>query len=80
MSHDAGLEPLFPIADIQGDILVGLPKRHEHLMFFEVVDDGIFKKFLDSLDITSMQDCLRFRDEIAAQKQINDQLLSLIHI
>ena len=75
MSHDAGLEPLFPIADIQGDILVGLPKRHEHLMFFEVVDDGIFKKFLDSLDITSMQDCLRFRDEIAAQKQINDQLI-----
>lgn len=75
MSHDASLEPLFPIADIQGDILVGLPKRHEHLMFFEVIDVPAFKEFLERLDITSMQDCLRFRDEIAAQKQVSNALI-----
>jgi hypothetical protein len=34
MARDLNAEPLFPTEDIQADILVGLLKQHEHLMFF----------------------------------------------
>jgi len=34
MARDLNAEPLFPVEEIQADILVGLKKRHEHLMFF----------------------------------------------
>ncbi|NEU13183.1 Dyp-type peroxidase [Methylobacterium sp. BTF04] len=75
MPRDITAEPLFPVDDIQGDILTGLPKRHEHLMFFTIRDAASFKAFLKSLDLTSMKTCLKDRDTIAAQKAINDQLV-----
>ena len=75
MSHDASLEPIFPTHEIQGDILTGLPKRHEHLMFFNVTNIGIFKSFLKKLEITSMEKCLQYTSDIKLQKTINDQLV-----
>ena len=38
MARDLNLEPAFPTDEIQGDILPGLPKKHEHLIFFRVTD------------------------------------------
>ncbi|WP_019905778.1 Dyp-type peroxidase [Methylobacterium sp. 77] len=75
MARDLEAEPLFPLDVIQGDILAGLPKRHEHLMFFTITDPVSFKSFLKTLHVTSMEDCLDDRDNIAAQKLINSQLV-----
>lgn len=68
MARDLANEPQFPTADIQGDILAGLPKRHEHLIFFEIVDKAKFKAFLETLHLTSLQECLDQRAAIAAHK------------
>ncbi|MDB5645926.1 Dyp-type peroxidase [Methylobacterium sp.] len=75
MPRDITAEPLFPLDDIQGDILTGLPKRHEHLMFFTIVEPAAFKAFLKALHVTSMRDCLQDRADIEAQKKINSQLV-----
>lgn len=68
MTRDLSQEPLFPTDDIQGDILVGLPKKTEHLLFFRIDDAKVFKTFLKTLEITSMQDCLDLQDLIRARK------------
>lgn len=68
MPRDLQAEPIFPTDDIQGDILVGLLKNHEHLIFFEVTDPSEFKAFLQNLEITSAQECLDKRSAIAANK------------
>jgi hypothetical protein len=75
MARDLSLEPLFPTTDIQGDILVGLLKNHEHLIFFNIADVAKFKAFLHSLHITSMQDCL---DQRAMIKQHKDNGIDVI--
>jgi hypothetical protein len=54
MSRNLLAEPIFPTNDIQGDILVGLPKNKEHLIFFEITDAPQFKAFLRTLEITSV--------------------------
>jgi len=68
MSRDLQAEPLFPTKEIQGDILVGLPKNHEHLVFFKIADASKFKRFLRTLEITSVEECLAKRAAIAANK------------
>ena len=68
MARDLSQEPLFPTDDIQGDILVGLVKKTEHLVFFRIDDVGRFKAFLKALEITSMQDSLRQQALIASRK------------
>ena len=68
MARDLTLEPPLPVNEIQGDILIGLPKRREHLIFFEIVDAVKFKAFLKTLDITSVQECLDKRQAIADNK------------
>jgi Dyp-type peroxidase family len=68
MPRDLQAEPLLPVADIQGDILVGLPKNHEHLIFFRILDVANFKAFLKALEVTSAQECLDKRAAIAANK------------
>lgn len=68
MARDLTLEPPLPVNEIQGDILIGLPKLHEHLIFFEIVDAVKFKAFLKTLDITSVQECLDKRQTIADNK------------
>ena len=68
MTRDLSLEPLFPTSDIQGDILVGLLKKNEKLLFFAITDSDSFKSFLRTLEITSMQECLEQRAVIAQRK------------
>ncbi|MBN3757677.1 hypothetical protein G3N95_32470 [Paraburkholderia sp. Tr-20389] len=71
MARDLNAEPLFPVDEIQADILVGLKKRHEHLMFFKIVNVVTFKKFLASLHLTSMQDTLAQQALIDDNKTAN---------
>lgn len=61
-------EPLFPLADIQGDILVGMPKKHEHLIFFEIRDVPKFRTLLGEVEITSAAECLAKRAAIGRNK------------
>lgn len=61
MARDLTAEPALPANNIQADILVGLLKRHEHLMFFRIVDVVKFKKFLKTLHVTSLQEGLAQR-------------------
>ncbi len=68
MARDLQAEPLFPAKEIQGDILVGLPKNHQHLMFFKIEDASKFRSFLKGLEITSVDECLKKRAAIAANK------------
>lgn len=75
MERDLAQEPPLPVDDIQGDILVGLPKRHEHLMFFRIADAGRFKAFLKTLHITSAKECLAKQSAIAASKARHDKTL-----
>jgi Dyp-type peroxidase family len=69
MARDLSLEPIFPVDDIQGDILVGLLKRHQHFMFFSITDVAKFRLFLKDVDLTSVADCLAQRAAIAALKK-----------
>lgn len=68
MARDLSQEPLFPTDEIQGDILVGLIKKTEHLLFFRIDDAGVFKTFLKTLHITSMQEALDLQALLAARK------------
>src|SRR4051794_32740053 len=75
MARDLNLEPTFPTNEIQGDILPGLPKKHEHLIFFEIIDIGAFKTFLKTVDITSMKECIAKRDAIKIKKDAGDETI-----
>ena len=75
MARNLTAGPPLPVNEIQGDILIGLPKRHEHLMFFEIVDPVKFKAFLKTVDITSVQECLEKRQAIADNKAKGVQTL-----
>jgi Dyp-type peroxidase family len=61
MARDLAAEPLLPVDDIQGDVLIGLLKRVERLIFFHISDAGEFKQFVSNLRITSARDCLNQR-------------------
>lgn len=69
MPRDLQAEPILPTEDIQADILVGLLKNHEHLIFFEIVDVVRFKMFLKTLAVTSASECLSQRALIAANRE-----------
>lgn len=58
MARDLTKEPLLPVTDIQGDILVGLTKRCERLIFFKIENPAEFKRFVAGLAITTMADTL----------------------
>jgi Dyp-type peroxidase family len=58
MARELEAEPLFISEDIQGDILVGLPKKHERLLFFSIDDADAFKAFVSGVKLTSQADCL----------------------
>lgn len=68
-------EPLFNVADVQGDILIGLPKRVERLIFFKIIDAPSFKELIASLPITSTGQVIEWRDEIASRKKNNNDTL-----
>lgn len=62
MARDLAAEPLLPIDEIQGDILVGLLKRVERLIFFQILDIPRFRHFVSGLRVTSTRDCLNQRN------------------
>lgn len=67
MARDLATEPMLPSGDIQGDILVGLKKKYETMLFFSIEDADEFKDFLKGLDLTSQADSL------AIEKLIEDR-------
>jgi Dyp-type peroxidase family len=75
MARNLSNEPKFPTSEIQGDILAGLPKNHEHLIFFHITDITRFKAFIKTLELTSMQECLATRAAIAAKKALKDETI-----
>jgi hypothetical protein len=75
MPRDLNAEPTFPTPDIQGDILAGLPKRCELLLFFKIQEPEVFKPFLKTLHITSMEECLAQRDLIKHRKEAGIETL-----
>ena len=68
MARNVAVEPLLPVDEIQGDVLVGLLKRVERLVFFEVTDRNRFRQFVSTVRLTSARDCLNQRDLVAARK------------
>jgi Dyp-type peroxidase family len=68
MARELDKEPLLPSKDIQGDILAGLIKRREHLLFFDITNAQAFKTFLDGLELTSQEVALAQRDLIKQRK------------
>ncbi|HEV7804209.1 MAG TPA: Dyp-type peroxidase [Solirubrobacteraceae bacterium] len=68
MARDLDAEPLLPSAEIQGDILVGLTKKFETLLFFSIDDASAFTAFLKGLDLTTQEDSLAIRDLIKKRR------------
>lgn len=68
MTRDLTAEPLFPSDEIQADILVGLLKKHERLLFFSINDAPVFKAFLAGVELTNQSDCVAQRDLIKQRK------------
>jgi len=68
MTRDLSAEPVFPSDDIQGDILVGLLKKEEHLLFFSIDDAQAFRAFLSGLELTNQSQCIAQRDLIKQRK------------
>ena len=68
MARILSQEPLFDVNDIQGDVLVGLIKKVERLLFFEITDPDAFRSFLKTLQVTSMAECLGQKTTIAQRK------------
>ena len=68
MARDLAAEPLLPSPDIQGDILVGLTKKFETMLFFSIEDPQQFKSFLQGLDLTTQEQSLAIRDLIEQRK------------
>ena len=68
MARILSQEPLFDVNDIQGDVLVGLIKKVERLLFFEITDPDAFRSFLKTLQVTSMAECLGQKTTVAQRK------------
>ena len=75
MARDLAAEPLLPSEDIQGDILVGLKKKYETMLFFSIEDADEFKEFLKGLDLTSQADALAIEKLIRVRKEQGIQTL-----
>ena len=58
MPRDVHAEPLLATTRIQGDILPGLLKKDELLLFFTIDSPVDFVAFLKGLPLTSMQTVL----------------------
>ena len=68
MPRDVHAEPLLATRKIQGDILPGLLKKDELLLFFTIDSPVDFVAFLKGLPLTSMQTVLDQRDEVAQRR------------
>jgi Dyp-type peroxidase family len=68
MSRDVHAEPVLATSRIQGDILPGLLKKNELLLFFRIDSATDFVPFLKGLPLTSMQTVLEQRAEVADRR------------
>lgn len=75
MARNMNDEPSLLADDIQADILVGLIKQHEHLMFFKIIDPQAFKRFLHSAHLTSVTETVAQQDLIDAARKSDPSIL-----
>jgi Dyp-type peroxidase family len=68
MSRDVHAEPVLATTRIQGDILPGLLKKDELLLFFRIDSPADFLPFLKGLPLTSTQTVLDQRAEVADRR------------
>lgn len=68
MSRNLHAEPELATHAIQGDILPGLLKKDEVLLFFTIDNVATFRTFLHALPVTSMATALEQREEVARRK------------
>lgn len=68
MPRDVHAEPVLATSRIQGDVLPGLLKKNELLLFFSIDSTADFVPFLKGLPLTSMQTVLDQRAEIADRR------------
>jgi Dyp-type peroxidase family len=68
MARDVHAEPVLATTRIQGDILPGLLKKNELLLFFRIDSAADFVPFLKELPLTSMQTVLEQRAEVADRR------------
>jgi Dyp-type peroxidase family len=68
MARDVHAEPVLATTRIQGDVLPGLLKKNELLLFFRIDDATTFVPFLKGLPLTSMQTVLDQRAEVADRR------------
>lgn len=68
MPREVHLEPVLATTQIQGDILPGLLKKNELLLFFTIDSPADFVPFLQGLPITSMQTVLDQRAEVVDRR------------
>ncbi|GAB2595396.1 Dyp-type peroxidase [Microlunatus antarcticus] len=68
MTRDVHAEPVLATTRIQGDILPGLLKKNELLLFFRIDSAADFLPFLKGLPITSMETVLDQRAEVADRR------------
>ncbi|QRW12439.1 Dyp-type peroxidase family [Ceratobasidium sp. AG-Ba] len=60
--------PPVNLENVQGDIIYGLTKTHEHFLFFKIVEPDIFKENLSSLKFTTSHDVMKTREAILELK------------
>ncbi|WP_375424066.1 Dyp-type peroxidase [uncultured Friedmanniella sp.] len=75
MSRNLNAEPQLDTHAIQGDILPGLLKKDEALLFFTIDDVTTFRPFLHALPFTSMAEALEQRAEVTRRKQAGVETL-----
>ena len=68
MPREVHLEPVLATARIQGDVLPGLLKKDELLLFFTIDSPADFVPFLRGLPLTSMETVLDQRAEVAERR------------
>jgi len=76
-STPAPAPPALNFTNIQGDIILGLPKKVEEYVFFQITDTHLFKKQLNQVIpyITTMAEVQHDLDLIAAHKKLDKNTL-----
>ncbi|CCO35465.1 Peroxidase 2 Short=MsP2 [Rhizoctonia solani AG-1 IB] len=65
------------LANVQGDVILGFPKKKEEFVFFVIRDAAKFKRSLATLKVTTTADVVKARKDIEETKSKEGGLLSL---
>ncbi|KAG9102514.1 hypothetical protein FRC07_010218 [Ceratobasidium sp. 392] len=57
------------VENVQGDVILGFPKKKQEFVFFVIKDSAKFKAIIPSLKITTTGDVIQAREAIAATKR-----------